>query len=462
MLQALKLDGQTPPAPRNRESEGGSTGLDAGFAAFLAQAAWLPASSLPAPQPSAEPAKSTSPHRVEPPAARENSTPGSPTPSTAPNEAAGPSREPLAPRYEPERGSPAATQEPAQADAPSAPESPSPGAPGTGGKEAGAAVPMNPGSAEQGASLPAGLVSPPVVGRTAGAQGFRPEPQATPATGEPAERPLTLSAAQASDRPELRLRIEPSAAQTWSATGTALRPLQEFLAQPRPPLETPAPLREQGASAPPPPENPSQPLPRAEAVQPQTETAHPASALQVAAAARPPQTAREAPIRGVQPALATAGVVAVRAAAAPEAPAATQPRASLPALQVEGSIRWMLQNRQRGAELHLHPESLGRVTIRLTVEGTEVHARIWASEASTLPLLQEHRAHLEQALKDQGLNLGSFDLNQGGRGDASREPGRPLPGPGIHAPLDPGPSQQELPTPASILPGGAHLIEVFA
>ena len=90
MLQALKLDGQTPPAPRNRESEGGSTGLDAGFAAFLAQAAWLPASSLPAPQPSAEPAKSTSPHRVEPPAARENPTPGSPTPSTAPSEAAGP------------------------------------------------------------------------------------------------------------------------------------------------------------------------------------------------------------------------------------------------------------------------------------------------------------------------------------------------------------------------------------
>ena len=40
MLQALKLDGQTPPAPRNRESEGGSTGLDAGFAAFLAQAAF--------------------------------------------------------------------------------------------------------------------------------------------------------------------------------------------------------------------------------------------------------------------------------------------------------------------------------------------------------------------------------------------------------------------------------------
>ncbi len=83
--------------------------------------------------------------------------------------------------------------------------------------------------------------------------------------------------------------------------------------------------------------------------------------------------------------------------------------------QVEGSIRWILQNKSQGAELQLHPESLGRMIIQLRVEGQEVHARLWASEASSLPILREHKAFLEASLKEQGLSLGSFDLHSGAR-----------------------------------------------
>jgi flagellar hook-length control protein FliK len=83
--------------------------------------------------------------------------------------------------------------------------------------------------------------------------------------------------------------------------------------------------------------------------------------------------------------------------------------------QVEGSIRWILQNKTQGAELQLHPEALGRVLIQLRVEGQEVHARLWASEASSLPVLQEHKAFLEASLKEQGLSLGSFNLHFGTR-----------------------------------------------
>ena len=100
--------------------------------------------------------------------------------------------------------------------------------------------------------------------------------------------------------------------------------------------------------------------------------------------------------------------------------AAGQPRAESAAPspasvfgQVDGSVRWILQKKGSSAELQLHPDSLGRVTIQLKVEGQEVHAKLWASEASTLPVLQEHKAFLEASLKEQGLNLGSFSLQTG-------------------------------------------------
>lgn len=86
------------------------------------------------------------------------------------------------------------------------------------------------------------------------------------------------------------------------------------------------------------------------------------------------------------------------------------------AVQVEGGIRWLLTKERSGAELQLHPESLGRITIQLRVDQGEVHARVWATEPSTLPLLQDHKAFLEVSLRQQGLSLGSFDLQQGQRG----------------------------------------------
>jgi flagellar hook-length control protein FliK len=86
-----------------------------------------------------------------------------------------------------------------------------------------------------------------------------------------------------------------------------------------------------------------------------------------------------------------------------------------PFSQVDGTIKWLVKNQDQGAELQLHPESLGQVQIKLKVEGTVVHAKVWASEASTVPILQDHRAQLETSLKAQGLTLGSFDLQHGHR-----------------------------------------------
>ena len=83
-----------------------------------------------------------------------------------------------------------------------------------------------------------------------------------------------------------------------------------------------------------------------------------------------------------------------------------------------------LKNQDQGAELQLHPESLGRLQIKLKVEGSVVHAKVWASDAAAVPVLQEHRASLEASLKSQGLTLGSFDLQHG-----HRQQQAPLPDP---------------------------------
>jgi flagellar hook-length control protein FliK len=142
--------------------------------------------------------------------------------------------------------------------------------------------------------------------------------------------------------------------------------------------------------------------------------------------------------------------------------AAAEVRASPVLAQVEGSIRWILQNKNQGAELQLHPDSLGRVIIQLRVDGQDVHAKLWASEASSMSVLQDHKAFLEASLKQQGLNLSSFDLQSGARGNGAQT---------MHQERAPVNLPQELPhleseqdLPVVLGPGSleAHQIEVYA
>ncbi len=135
------------------------------------------------------------------------------------------------------------------------------------------------------------------------------------------------------------------------------------------------------------------------------------------------------------------------------------PMASPAISQVDKSITWLLKQQEKGAEIQLNPEHLGRVTIRLQVDGDEVHARLWASEATTVPILQEHRHALEQSLREQGLSLGSFDLQQGNR-DGTKFDHHSKPASVAHEASE----DASEPKPRRALPdlGGAHLLECFA
>ena len=116
-----------------------------------------------------------------------------------------------------------------------------------------------------------------------------------------------------------------------------------------------------------------------------------------------------------QPRTSTPAASSAPAAPLPNTPAQPSPLASPLVTQVAGGVLWMLKGGSQEAQLQLHPDSLGQVTIHLRVEGGEVHARLWVTEASSVQAVQEGRPHLEASLKEQGLQLGSFDLQQGQR-----------------------------------------------
>ena len=119
----------------------------------------------------------------------------------------------------------------------------------------------------------------------------------------------------------------------------------------------------------------------------------------------------------------------------------------------------MLKGGAQEAQLQLHPEALGQVTIHLKVEGGEVHARIWVTEAASVQAVREGRPHLELSLKEQGLHLGSFDLQQG------RRPHQEAPAPTVfqERPIPEGVSaRQEAPAPLPPAILNPHHVELYA
>jgi flagellar hook-length control protein FliK len=176
-----------------------------------------------------------------------------------------------------------------------------------------------------------------------------------------------------------------------------------------------------------------------------------------APATAPPATGAESGLAMGAPGV-TPGTRVPAPAATLEAPPAAQ-HSSLVS-QVDGSIKWLLKNQDQSAELQLHPESLGTVRIKLTVDGTEVHARLWASDPAALPTLHENRAFLEASLRDQGLTLGSFNLQQGRQGEQTPLPGQATGSASSSSVLSI--VGQETPTALEPLPSDAHRIEIVA
>lgn len=78
--------------------------------------------------------------------------------------------------------------------------------------------------------------------------------------------------------------------------------------------------------------------------------------------------------------------------------------------------------------LHLQPEHLGDVTLRLTVQGNSVSANVVAQNADVRQVLMANQQQLARTLADAGLTLGGFSVDvSGGNSDSSSQRQTPQP-----------------------------------
>ena len=286
---------------------------------------------------------------------------------------------------------------------------------------------------------PAALAAIPVVVQAALAEPGAPmkrgalaESQATPTespkTGAPVPAARLVKAAETLPMPP----VEPMRAAKVMDPILPPQPSLTKAGQAPRPVAQPQPVSEPGGAAPSPAAQPEVGFALAEALLP--EGTEPAPVASLRASDGSPLAALTTLTR----------VADTSPAVAPTAPSAVAAPPTSPVLQIEGGLRWMLKGGAQEAQLQLHPESLGQVTIHLKVEGGEVHARLWITEPASVRTIQEGRPHLESALREQGLQLGNFDLQQGHR--PHQEP--PAPAAARERALPEGtPARQEAPAP---------------
>ena len=105
-----------------------------------------------------------------------------------------------------------------------------------------------------------------------------------------------------------------------------------------------------------------------------------------------------------------------------EAPVATQ-QAIDPSALIEQMIKGMqMRTNQQGASeirLHLTPENLGTVSLKLTVSGSQISASVVAQNADVKHALVANHHQLAQSLADAGLTLSGFSVDVSG-GDAGQ------------------------------------------
>gem|GEM_PF-2414469 len=102
----------------------------------------------------------------------------------------------------------------------------------------------------------------------------------------------------------------------------------------------------------------------------------------------------------------------VRADAKPTAETAPTPDREQ-ASDVLRQVRLQLIPEARTATVHLKPAELGRVSIKLIVEGEEVKAIVRAETPEALAALEQYMPELEASLSDRGFEQAELDLALG-------------------------------------------------
>jgi flagellar hook-length control protein FliK len=83
----------------------------------------------------------------------------------------------------------------------------------------------------------------------------------------------------------------------------------------------------------------------------------------------------------------------------------------------------MLRTTSQGTSeirLHLQPENLGDITMKISVNGNQISANVIAANADVRSALQSGQQQLAKSLANSGLTLSGFSVDVSG-GDARRD-----------------------------------------
>ena len=111
-----------------------------------------------------------------------------------------------------------------------------------------------------------------------------------------------------------------------------------------------------------------------------------------------------------QPLEATKSAPTKTPTAALSSPELSEAQEAQRAAQVLNQFRMQLHPGLRSATIQLAPAELGRLSIRIQVEGDQVQARISADNEETLSVLRQHVHELESAFADQGYQELGFEF----------------------------------------------------
>ena len=144
----------------------------------------------------------------------------------------------------------------------------------------------------------------------------------------------------------------------------------------------------------------------------------PAALAQILAGAKP----------GLREALATDDATAAVAAPPPPqgaAPSVPQVQVLAPAgtpafaTELNQQITWFATQDVKQARIRLHPEELGMLDLKISVQHGHVDVAITAQHPGAVLALQQSLPQLDQMLAQQGLALGHSEVSQHGREEAS-------------------------------------------
>lgn len=101
---------------------------------------------------------------------------------------------------------------------------------------------------------------------------------------------------------------------------------------------------------------------------------------------------------------------------------------------VTGALAHAISVRHTSAQLHLHPESMGPVDVRISVTGNEANVQLVAAHAATREALENALPALRDLLGSQGLALGQAAVESRAQQDSPPPSGQPQHAAGGDAP----------------------------